>query len=332
MAKIIGIDLGTTNSCVAIMEGGKPKVIENSEGSRTTPSVVAYTEDGEVLVGALGQAPGGHQRQEHHLRGEAPHRPQVRREGNAEGHQADALQDRARRQRRRLGRGARQEDLAAGGLGADPAQDEEDRRGLPRRGSDRGGDHRPGLLQRLAAPGHQGRRAHRRPGRQAHHQRADRGGARLRHGQGGQEGHQDRGLRPGRRHVRHLDHRDRRRRGREAVRGALHQRRHLPRRRGLRPAPDRLHRRRVQEGPGRRPVEGRARAAAAEGVGREGEDRALLVAADRDQPALHHRRPERAEAPEHEDHARQVRVAGRRADRAAPSSRAASRSRTRASR
>src|SRR5258707_4542034 len=52
MAKIIGIDLGTTNSCVAIMEGGKPKVIENSEGARTTPSVVAYTEDGEVLVGA----------------------------------------------------------------------------------------------------------------------------------------------------------------------------------------------------------------------------------------------------------------------------------------
>src|SRR3954468_11392521 len=52
MAKIIGIDLGTTNSCVAIMEGDKPKVIENSEGSRTTPSVVAYTESGEILVGA----------------------------------------------------------------------------------------------------------------------------------------------------------------------------------------------------------------------------------------------------------------------------------------
>ncbi len=52
MAKIIGIDLGTTNSCVAIMEGGKPKVIENSEGARTTPSVVAYSEDGEILVGA----------------------------------------------------------------------------------------------------------------------------------------------------------------------------------------------------------------------------------------------------------------------------------------
>src|SRR5450432_3037971 len=52
MAKIIGIDLGTTNSCVAIMEGGQPKVIENSEGVRTTPSVVAYAEDGEILVGA----------------------------------------------------------------------------------------------------------------------------------------------------------------------------------------------------------------------------------------------------------------------------------------
>jgi molecular chaperone DnaK len=52
MAKIIGIDLGTTNSCVAVMEGNNVKVIENSEGARTTPSIVAYQEDGEILVGA----------------------------------------------------------------------------------------------------------------------------------------------------------------------------------------------------------------------------------------------------------------------------------------
>ncbi|MCX7254799.1 MAG: molecular chaperone DnaK [Pseudomonadota bacterium] len=52
MAKIIGIDLGTTNSCVSVMEGNTPKVIENAEGTRTTPSIIAYMEDGEILVGA----------------------------------------------------------------------------------------------------------------------------------------------------------------------------------------------------------------------------------------------------------------------------------------
>lgn len=52
MGKIIGIDLGTTNSCVAVMEGNQVKVIENSEGARTTPSIIAYMDDNEVLVGA----------------------------------------------------------------------------------------------------------------------------------------------------------------------------------------------------------------------------------------------------------------------------------------
>ena len=53
MAKVVGIDLGTTNSVVAVMEGGKPAVIPNAEGQRTTPSVVAYTKKGDLLVGQI---------------------------------------------------------------------------------------------------------------------------------------------------------------------------------------------------------------------------------------------------------------------------------------
>ncbi|MBE5808792.1 MAG: molecular chaperone DnaK, partial [Clostridiales bacterium] len=53
MSKIIGIDLGTTNSCVAVMEGGEPTVIVNAEGNRTTPSVVAFSKNGERLVGQV---------------------------------------------------------------------------------------------------------------------------------------------------------------------------------------------------------------------------------------------------------------------------------------
>ena len=264
----------------------------------------------------VGQAPGGDQPEEHAVRGEAPDRPQVHREGSAEGHRPDALHDRRRRQRRRLGRGARQEAGAAAGQRRGAAQDEEDRRGLSRRRGHRSRDHGAGLLQRQPAPGDQGRRPHRRPRRQAHHQRADRGRARVRPRQARQGRPQDRGLRPRRRHVRHLDHRDRRCRRREAVRSAVDQRRHLPRRRRLRPARDRLHRRRVQEGTRRRPDEGRARAAAPEGGGREGQDRAVQQHADRHQPAVHHGRCVGPEAPEHQAHARQARGAGRGADRA----------------
>src|SRR3972149_5531464 len=59
MARVIGIDLGTTNSCVAVMEGGKPRVLENAEGMNTTPSIVAFADDGERLVGLPAQRPAG---------------------------------------------------------------------------------------------------------------------------------------------------------------------------------------------------------------------------------------------------------------------------------
>ena len=292
MGKIIGIDLGTTNSCVAIMEGGTPKVIENSEGARTTPSVVAYTEDGEILVGA----PAKRQAVTNAKNTIYAVKRLIGRKFDEKEVQKDIalmpFKIVKRRQRRRLGRGARQEDLAAAGVRRDPAQDEEDGRGLSRRGSHGSGHHRARVLQRLAAPGDQGRRQHRGPRRQADHQRAHRGRARVRPRQAGRRP-QDRGLRPGWRHVRHLDHRDRERRRRAPVRGDVDQRRHVSRRRGLRPAAHRLHRHRVQEGSRRRPEERRARAPAPEGRGREGEDRALELAADRDQPAVHHGRRSR---------------------------------------
>ena len=65
MSKIIGIDLGTTNSVVAVMQGGEPVVIPNQEGARTTPSVVAITKTGERLVGQVAEASGRHQPGKH---------------------------------------------------------------------------------------------------------------------------------------------------------------------------------------------------------------------------------------------------------------------------
>ena len=62
MGKTIGIDLGTTNSCMAVLEGGEPTVIPNAEGGRTTPSVVAFTKDGQRLVGAPARRPAARRR------------------------------------------------------------------------------------------------------------------------------------------------------------------------------------------------------------------------------------------------------------------------------
>ena len=144
-------------------------------------------------------------------------------------------------ERRRARQGRRQGIFAARDLRDDPAEAEAGGGGVPRSDGDQGGHHRARVLQRRAAPGDQGRRADCRPRSDAHRQRADRGGARLRARQ--EEGRNDRRLRLRRRHVRHLDPRSRRRRGR----GQGDQRRHAPRRRQPRSADHRLDRRRVQE-------------------------------------------------------------------------------------
>ena len=109
MAKVIGIDLGTTNSCVAIMEGGDPVVIANSEGSRTTPSVVAFTEAGERLVGQIAKRqsitnPTNTMFAIKRLMGR-----RYRRRRSAEGAQGAAVQGREERRRRGVGRNPRQE-------------------------------------------------------------------------------------------------------------------------------------------------------------------------------------------------------------------------------
>jgi len=77
MGKIIGIDLGTTNSCVAIMEGGDPVVIANQEGNRTTPSIVAISDSGERLVGRSPKDRSDHQLGKYCLRRQEIDRPQI---------------------------------------------------------------------------------------------------------------------------------------------------------------------------------------------------------------------------------------------------------------
>ena len=311
--KIIGIDLGTTNSVVAVMEGKDAKVIPNAEGNRLTPSVVAFTDKGETVVGepARRQAVTNPTRTVYSIKrfmGRRHNEVATRREDGP-------LQGRRRAGGLRQGRGRRQGLHAAGDLGHDPAEAEGSGRGLSGPQGQQGRDHRAGLLQRRPAPGHQGRRPDRRPGSRADHQRADRRLAGLRPGQ--EEEREDRRLRPRRRHVRRLGPRS----GRRRVPRDQHQRRHPPRRRRLRRSADQLRRRRVQEGAGHRPAQGHDGPAAAAGGLREGQEGAQLGPVDRHQPAVHHGRRQRPEAPADEHHPGQVRAAGRPPDRALPRAR-----------
>ena len=192
MGRIIGIDLGTTNSCVAIMENGQPKVIENAEGARTTPSIIAYQDDGEILVGSPAKRQAvtnpkntlfavkrliGRKFDEKEVQKDIGLMPyQIMKADNG-----DAWI------------GVRDKKLAPPQISAEVL------RKMKKTAEDYLGEEVteavitvPAYLQRLAAPGHQGRRPHRRPGRQAHHQRADRGRAGLRPGQDRQGRPQDR--------------------------------------------------------------------------------------------------------------------------------------------
>ena len=135
MARAVGIDLGTTNSVVAVLEGGEPTVIANSEGSRTTPSVVAFARNGEVLVGQSAK------------------------------NQAVTNVDRTIRSvKRHMGSDWTTPDidgkklLRPGDQRPRAAEAQARRRVLPRRGDRRRGDHRPRLLRGRPAPGHQGGR------------------------------------------------------------------------------------------------------------------------------------------------------------------------------
>ena len=221
--KIIGIDLGTTNSVVAVMEGGEVKVIPNQEGNRLTPSVVAFTDKGDRLVGdpAKRQAITNPRRTVYSIK-----RFMGRRHNEVESRrEARPVQDRRRAERAGQGGDRRQAVHAAGDLGDDPAQAQGSRRGLPRAHRPQGGHHGAGVLQRRPAAGDHRRRPDRRlrhrmgdrgpqdrqedQAADAHHQRADRRVAGLRPRQ--EEEREDRRLRPRRRHVRHLDPRRRRR-------------------------------------------------------------------------------------------------------------------------
>ena len=189
MGKVIGIDLGTTNSCVAVMEGGEPTVIPNAEGSRTTPSVVAFTKNGERLVGSPPSARRSPTRRTRSTRSSASWAASSTRSTRGEkmvpyevvgGANGDARVEAG-------GKDFTPQEISA----HDPAEAQGRRRGATWASTvTQGRHHGPGLLQRRPAPGHQGRRQDRRPRGAAHHQRADRRRAGLRPGQ--EEGREDR--------------------------------------------------------------------------------------------------------------------------------------------
>ena len=260
MSKAVGIDLGTTNSVVSVLEAGEPVVIPNAEGSRTTPSVVAFSKTGEVLVGEVAkrQAITNPDRTIRSVKRHMGTDWKIDIDGKAYNSQeisARTLQKLKRDAESYLGTAVTQAVITV------PAYFDDAQRQATKEAGEIAG-----------------------PRSAAHHQRAHRGRARVRARQGRQRSDDPR-LRPRRRNVRRVGARDRRRR----VRGEEHVRQHAPRRRRLGPEGHRLDGQRVQELARRRPRHRQDGRAAPEGSGGEGEDRALHVAGDDDQPSVRHR-------------------------------------------
>ena len=321
MGRVIGIDLGTTNSCMAVLEGGEPTVLENTEGGRTTPSVVAFAKDGQRLVGtpAKRQAVTNPENTIFSIKrfmgrksAEVSEEMTIVPYRVVSGPNGDARVEAD-------GKQYAPPEISAMILQKLKA-DAEAKLGESRH---RRRHHRAGVLQRRPAPGHQGRRPHRRPERPAHHQRADRGRAGLRPRQGGRaQTILVFDLGGGTFDVSVLELAD----GVFEVKSTSGDN-HLGGDNFDKAIVDWMVGR-VQARQRHRPLGRPARAAAPlRGCG-EGQDRALLDPVDADQPAVRDGRRVRAEAPRPVALARQADRAVRRARSTAPSARPSRRSRT----
>ena len=292
MPKAVGIDLGTTNSVVAVLEAGEPVVIPNAEGSRTTPSVVAFSKTGEVLVGEVAkrQAITNPDRTIRSVKRHMGTDWKIDIDGknyNSQEISARILQKLKRDAEAYLG------DTVTQAVVTVPAYFGDAERQATKEAGEIAGLEVLRIINEPTAAA-LGLRA--RQGQRPDHPR----------------------LRPRRRHVRRVGARPRR----GCVRGEVHRREHPPRWRRLGPARHRLAGQRVQERARRRPLRRQDGRPAAEGSRGEGEGRALLAAGDHDQPAVHHRDERRSAPPRPHAHA----LRSSRSSRATCSSRAAARS------
>ena len=300
MAKTIGIDLGTTNSCMAVLEGGEPTVIPNAEGGRTTPSVVAFTNDGQRLVGAPAK------------------RQQVTNPQNTifsikrfMGRKHDEVSEEMTIVPYEVVKGPNGDVRVKAG-GKEYAPPEISAMILQKLKADAeaylGEPVTDAVITVPAYFNNAQREATKDAGKIAGLNVLriinEPTAAALAYGLDKEGGPDDPRLRPRRRHVRRLGARARRGR----LRGQVDERRQPPRRRQLRQGGRRLDGRRVQEGPGHRPGRRQDGAPAPLRGGGEGEDRALVDDDDADQPAVRHRDAGGPEAPRPPAHAREART------------------------